>query len=72
MRKSLLELQRIEKYLRSELPKSEHQKMEQALRLDNRMSESVARQRFVYEFIRWSGRRRLKKELRHLHRQWPG
>jgi len=69
MRKALRNIRLIETFLLGRLPNPQRQALQSRLLTDPAFQRSVAAQKSAYRFIRWAGRRQLKRELKQIHRE---
>ncbi len=69
MRKALRNIRLIEAFLLGRLPTRQKQVLRSRLRTDPAFQQAVADQEKAYRFLRWAGRRRLKRELKQIHRE---
>lgn len=69
MRPSLRDLQRLEAFLRDQLPPEEREQFQQRLLLDPELYAQLRRQKHLYRLIRQRGRRTLRRELNQLHEE---
>ena len=69
MRKSLRDIQSIERHLSGDLPELERHTFQQRLCTEPELWEQVERQRVAYRLIRRYGREQLRNELQVLHRR---
>lgn len=70
MRPSLRDIQLLEAYLQGQLEAAEREEVRQRLLLEPDLYAQLRQQKRTYRLIRLSGRRRLKRELEEIHREF--
>ncbi len=68
MRKSLRDIEYIERYLFNDLPEVEHHTFQQRLLTEPGLQDQIERQRTIYRLVHTYGRQQLRTELQALHR----
>lgn len=63
MRKSLRDIEQIERYLEGKMATEEHRAFEVRRLCDTQLQDHVERQRSTYDLIREYGRRQMRREL---------
>ncbi|MCB0593750.1 MAG: hypothetical protein H6557_18315 [Lewinellaceae bacterium] len=69
MRKWWNDIRRVERYLFSRLTADEQKGFNRQLEQDSELRERVEHQQTAYEAIRWYGRRKVRREIKNVHRR---
>ena len=69
MRKSLRDIQKMERYLQELMPEQEKLEFQQRVLMDADFRQQLQYQKEVYQLVRHYSRRQLKLELSHLHKE---